>query len=101
MHDGAYESLETVVRHYNNVDSALTAFDVSKLDPALRASYHGDPATISALRSNLDFRLREPLRLNAEEQRQLVVFLKSLTDPSARDMRSVIPASVPSGLPIR
>jgi cytochrome c1 len=39
--------------------------------------------------------------LTAEEQSQIVAFLKSLTDPSARDMKTVIPASVPSGLPVK
>jgi len=31
---------------------------------------------------------------------ELVAFLKSLTDPAARDLSSLVPASVPSGLPI-
>ena len=101
MHNGAYASLEAVVRHYNNVDSALVAFDPAGLEPSLRASYHGDATTISAIRSGLDGRLQQPMRLTTEEQRQLVVFLKSLTDPSARDMNAVTPSSVPSGLPIR
>ena len=34
MHDGAYATLEAVVRHYNNVDSAIKAFDARELDPA-------------------------------------------------------------------
>jgi cytochrome c peroxidase len=101
MHNGAYRTLEAVIRHYNNVDSALIAFDVSELDPALRGTHHGEPSTISAMRSTLDFRLRQPLRLNAAEQAQLVAFLKSLTDPAARNLESIVPARVPSGLPVR
>ena len=101
MHDGAYATLEAVVRHYNNADSALKAFDASELAPPLRAAYHGDAATISKLSAALDGRLRRPLGLTAEEQTQLVTFLKSLTDPSVRDLSSIIPTSVPSGLPIR
>lgn len=100
MHDGAYPTLEAVVRHYNNVDSAVKAYDVSQLDPSLRASYHGDAATINTLLASLDGRLRQPLALTADEQRQLVAFLKSLTDPSARELGAAIPASVPSGLPV-
>ena len=100
MHDGAYPTLETVVRHYNNVDSAVKSFDVSQLDPSLRATYHGDQSTITALLSTLDGRLRQPLGLTSEEQRQIVAFLKSLTDPTARDLRGVVPPSVPSGLPV-
>jgi len=44
-----------------------------------------------AVLETLDFRLREPLRLTAIEQSQLVAFLKSLTDPAARDLSSIAP----------
>lgn len=101
MHNGAYRTLEAVVRHYNNVDSALIAFDVAELDAALRGTHHGDATTINAIKSTLDFRLRQPLRLDASEQRQIVAFLKSLTDPAARSLDGVVPARVPSGLPVR
>jgi cytochrome c peroxidase len=100
MHDGAYPTLEAVVRHYNNVDSAVKSYDVSQLDPSLRASYHGDATTINTLLSSLDGRLRQPLALTADELRQLVAFLKSLTDPGARELNAAIPSSVPSGLPV-
>jgi cytochrome c peroxidase len=101
MHNGIYATLEAVVRHYNNADSALKAFDPSELDPSLRASYHGDAATIAKVRASLDGRLQQPMRLTTEEQAQIIAFLKSLTDPSARDLRTVLPTSVPSGLPIK
>ena len=101
MHDGVYATLEEVVRHYNNVDSALKAFDPSVLAPALTATYHGDAKTISLISSTIDGRLKQPIGLTVEEQRQIVAFLKSLTDPAAKDLSHVIPASVPSGLPVR
>lgn len=101
FHSGAYSTLEAVVRHYNNADSAQRNFDPSGLTPAVRAMYHGDPASVSAVLKTLDFRLRDPLRLTATEQGQLVTFLKSLTDPAARDLSSIVPASVPSGLAVR
>jgi cytochrome c peroxidase len=101
MHNGAYRTLDAVVRHYNNVDSALIAFDVAELDAPLRTRYHGDATTINSIRSTLDFRLRQPLRLTAGEQGQIVAFLKSLTDPAARNLDAVVPAKVPSGLPVR
>ncbi len=101
MHNGAYRTLEAVVRHYNNVDSALTAFDVAELDPALRGTLHGDASTVTAIRSTMDPRLRFPMRLTSTEQRQLVAFLESLTDPAAHNLGAAVPARVPSGLPIR
>lgn len=101
MHNGAYATLEAVVHHYNNVEKAVRTYDVTQLDPRLRASYHGDPATIDALLNSLDGRLRSPLNLTEEEMKQIVAFLKSLTDPAARDLSAVQPSSVPSGLPLR
>jgi cytochrome c peroxidase len=101
MHDGAYATLEAVVRHYNNVPVALRSYDVSQLDPALRGLYHGDEATLNAVLETLDFRLRAPLGLTEDELRDLVAFLKALTDPAARDLSSLIPATVPSGLPVQ
>jgi cytochrome c peroxidase len=100
MHNGAYPTLEAVLRHYSNIDSAVKAYDVSQIDPSLRATYHGDAATINGLLASLDGRLRQ-LTLTTDDQKALVAFLKSLTDPSARDMSAVIPASVPSGLQVR
>jgi cytochrome c peroxidase len=101
FHSGAYPTLVAVVRHYNHADSAQRNFDASNLSPAVRALYHGDELTKSAVLQTLDFRLREPLRLTPTEQSQLVAFLKSLTDPAAKDLSSIAPASVPSGLSVR
>jgi cytochrome c peroxidase len=100
-HGGAYPTLEAVVRHYNNADSAQRSYDPSQLPPAIRGMHHGDPATIQAVLATLDWRIRTALGLTAAEQRDLVTFLKSLTDPAARELTTVVPASVPSGLPVR
>jgi cytochrome c peroxidase len=100
MHDGAFPTLEAVVRHYNDVTLALRTYDVAQLAPELRPLYHGDDATINTVLETLDFRLRRSLGLTDDEQRDLVAFLKSLTDPAARDLSALIPASVPSGLPV-
>jgi cytochrome c peroxidase len=99
-HAGAYATLEAVVRHYNNVDSAARNYDVSQLAPAVRDTYHGDASTISSVLATLDGRLRLPLRLTESEQADVVAFLKALTDPSARDLSSMAPLAVPSGLPV-
>src|SRR4029450_1899845 len=101
FHSGAYATLDAVVRHCNNADSAQKNFAPSNLKPAVAALYHGDAATKSAVLETLDSRLRDPLRLTVTEQDQLVAFLKSLTDPAARDLSSIVPASVPSGLAVR
>ena len=101
MHDGAFSTLEAVLHHYNDVPRALREYDASQLPPALQPMYHGDAATISAVLTNLDGRLLAPLDLSEVEIQELVAFLKALTDPSARDLTALIPARVPSGLPVR
>ena len=100
MHNGAYRTLEAVIDHYNNVPLALRTYDVTQLAPALRAMHHGDDATINAVLQNLDFRLRTPLNLTETEKGELIAFLKALTDPAARNLSGVVPARVPSGLPL-
>ncbi|HEY7233703.1 MAG TPA: cytochrome c peroxidase, partial [Gemmatimonadaceae bacterium] len=100
MHDGAFATLEAVVRHYNNAEQTLRTYDVSQLDPRLQSQYHGDAATIDAILTATAPQVRQPLGLTDVEVGQLVAFLKSLTDPAARNLSGIIPASVPSGLPV-
>jgi cytochrome c peroxidase len=101
MHDGAFADLDAVLRHYNDVPRGLREFDPTQLPQGLQQMYHGEDATITAVLANLDFRLTQPLGLSEVEIRELVAFLKALTDPSARDLTSLIPSRVPSGLPVR
>ncbi|HEX6307094.1 MAG TPA: cytochrome c peroxidase [Longimicrobiales bacterium] len=101
MHSGAYATLEAVVRHYNDVPEALRSYDVLEHAPALAGSHHGDEATIAAVFETLDARLRTPLDLSDEQVQDLVAFLKSLTDPAARDLGALVPERVPSGLPVQ
>jgi cytochrome c peroxidase len=101
MHDGAFATLEAVVRHYNKVEETLRNYDVAQLDPRLRAQYRGDAATVDAILAATSPIVRQPLGLSDAEIHQLVAFLQSLTDPAARDMSALIPASVPSGLAVR
>ena len=102
MHNGAFRTLETVVRHYTNPDSSLRNYDVTQLEPALRTMVRNDPATIADVLKNLDGRFKfSPIKLTTVEQAQLVAFLKSLTDPAARNLAAVVPATVPSGLSVR
>jgi cytochrome c peroxidase len=101
FHDGSFATLEAVVKHYNDVRTSLRTFDPSTLPASVRDSYHGDAATIDAVLATLDGRVQAPLHLTDAEIADLVAFLKSLTDPAARDLSGIAPASVPSGLPVR
>ncbi|HET6361910.1 MAG TPA: cytochrome c peroxidase [Gemmatimonadota bacterium] len=79
MHDGAFATLEEVVRFYDQ--------GASPRHPAV-----GD--------ARIDPFVREPLGLTDEEVSALVAFLKALTDPgTALDPTLLaVPESVPSGL---
>ena len=101
FHDGTFATLDAAVRHYNDVPKSLRTFDPATLPPAFQGSYHGEQRTIDSLLARLDFRLRQPLNLTDAQVSDLVAFLKSLTDPAARDLSGITPASVPSGLPVR
>lgn len=101
FHNGSFATLEAVVRHYKDVAASLRSFDPATLPADVRASYHGDPATVSDVLTTLDFQLRQPLVLSDARVGELVAFLKALTDPAARDLSGIAPASVPSGLPVR
>jgi cytochrome c peroxidase len=92
MHDGRYQSLEEVVEHYNSGVAEHPC-----LDPHLRdfSKYPGqDPLSVVAeLDKNGNHMLEQeeaktvpPKRLNLSdaEKRQLVAFLKTLSDPAIK-----------------
>ena len=100
MHDGAYTTLQAAVRHYLNTNTALRSYDAAQLREDLRASHVSDPSTLDAMASTIDALVQSPLALSDAEVDDLVAFLRSLTDPTARDLSGTIPSSVPSGLPV-
>jgi cytochrome c peroxidase len=101
-HAGPYATLDAMVRHYANVYEALRSYDVAQLEPGLRPSYHGDDATREQLLTVLDRQLTPRHRpFEDVAVRELVAFLESMTDPSARRLEHLVPTSVPSGLPVR
>lgn len=95
-HDGAIVSLRSWVDHYSQSDVKLRAYDPSQLEPLLRGTLL---STADAILATRDGRLKR-LVLQPEAVDEITEFLKALTDPGARDMRRVVPASVPSGLPV-
>ncbi|MGI9383273.1 MAG: cytochrome-c peroxidase [Methyloligellaceae bacterium] len=126
-HNGAYASLEAVVRHHLDPVRALERYDVKQAKlPRLRSVMER-----TAIRSRLIFRPVNPARLDDYLRRDgwvqqrpelrhaiatrnelksqdlsdqdvadLVAFLEALTDPKSRDRSDLIPDTVPSGLPI-
>ena len=79
MHDGVFETLEEVVRFYND------------------ASQPRHPAVSDDMLHPV---LRDPLHLTDEEIDAVVAFMRALTDPGTALPRHLVtvPAQVPSGL---
>jgi cytochrome c peroxidase len=95
-HDGAIVNLRSWVDHYSQSDAKLRAYDPGQLEPLLRSTLQ---PTTDAILLTRDARLNR-LVLTPQTVDEIAEFLKSLTDPAARDLRRFVPAQVPSGLPV-
>lgn len=101
-HDGAYATLADMVRHYRDPAREIRDYDPSQLILPARADLDAidlivmnDPARVAAIAASNQAR---STRLDNAEIADLVAFLRSLTDPAARDLGALVPESVPSGL---
>ena len=99
-HAGAYMSLEAVVRHYINPSQSLLNYDASQLRADFQGTWDNDPGRQAARIAALDPLLPTSLDLTDAQVDDLVAFLRSLTDPDMVDLTDIVPASVPSGLPV-
>ncbi|HEX6105124.1 MAG TPA: cytochrome c peroxidase [Gemmatimonadales bacterium] len=95
-HDGAITTLRGWVDHYSQAFTKLQAYDPGQLEPLLQGTLLPTADSIFVTR---DTRLRN-LVLTPAQVDDITEFLKALTDPGARDLTSVVPLRVPSGLPI-
>ena len=102
-HNGAYNTLEEIVRHHLDPLSALENWEPERVimrDSGLMENdFTGWEDTI--LRQELaDTNELSPTTLSETDIANLVAFLESLTDPASLNMRGMIPQTVPSGLPV-
>ncbi len=100
MHDGAYTTLQAAVAHYDNPAGSLRGYDVTQLTQLLRPTLDVDPTRNQARIDALSGILRPSPNLSPVDVADITAFLRTLTDPSSRDMAGLVPASVPSGLPV-
>jgi cytochrome c peroxidase len=101
MHNGAYASLEDAVRHHLDPAAALAAYDAGQLPAALQETLRNDVEMQEELVAALEQQLVDQQPLTDDEVALILAFLESLTDPAARDLSHLVPASVPSGLPVK
>ena len=101
MHDGAYSTLEATVRHELDPLNAAKNYDPYSQLPeqyakTFRKEQMGRIATLAITKPE-DI---ERVELNDDEFNDLIAFLKALTSPSLDKLIQLVPAEVPSGLPV-
>ena len=95
-HDGAILTLREFVEHYSESDKKLLEFDPSRLEPALRGTLLPNAHAILAQRDTLLKGVVLPDTL----VNKLMAYMSALTDATARNLGSITPDRVPSGLPV-
>ncbi len=98
MHNGAFSSLEDVIRHHTNPQQSLTSYDpgVQLFQPDLRELVISDEALNEWMLEGVDV---DGGSLDGNRVRLLVAFLQSLSAPDLQARLDwVMPSSVPSGL---
>lgn len=103
-HNGAFATLEGILRHHLDPLQSLDTWDRSQLvlasDPGFEAidfNIWDDHREMARLRGHIDI---APVSLSDPDIADLIAFLHALTDPQARDGRLGSPTAVPSGLPV-
>ncbi len=95
-HDGAITSLRGFVEHYSESDLKLASFDPTQLEPALRGMVSVNTIDLLAQRDPL----LQGVVIPADLVDKLMSYMTALTDPGVRDLKRVVPQTVPSGLPV-
>ncbi len=100
MHNGAFKSLEDVVRHHMSPASSLRSYKPAKqLEQVdLRGTVVRSSVVQREIIKGLDLKR---IKLSKQEIGELLAFLESLTAPDVLERLQVtIPDRVPSGLPV-
>ncbi|MEA3337165.1 MAG: FG-GAP-like repeat-containing protein [Chloroflexota bacterium] len=100
MHNGAYTSLESTVRHMLDAREMLETYDPSQLSIDVLSETELKEEIVQRISASLDPIIKKTVQLSDEEIAKLTAFLQSLTDPAAVDLSHLVPESVPSGLPV-
>ena len=98
MHNGAFTSLESAIRHHLDVADSVRHYTPAGQN--LAADLTGTTGPSDPILDRVDTLLRKPINLTEDEIRQLVAFVRNgLLDPRAQpnSLRRLVPQSVPSG----
>jgi cytochrome c peroxidase len=95
-HDGAFTDLRAFVDHYSESHIKLRAFTAGHLEPLLQNTLLPTAEQILETRDTLLNGVLFPDVVIDE----VTAFMLALTDPAARNLSHVVPATVPIGLPV-
>lgn len=103
-HDGAYNTLEGVVRHHLDPLGSLNTYDTSQAVLPPREDLDAQDFLVqndASRRGRIAFACELPPRQLSDSQvAEIIDFLHALTDPRSLDLRDEVPMTVPSGLPV-
>ena len=98
MHDGAFTTLASAIRHHLNPATSLLEYSSAR--EALPIDLSGPIGPTAPSLAAVDHRLTSPIVLTDEDFSDLVGFVReALLDPRARpeNLRKLVPSAVPSG----
>lgn len=94
-HDGAYATLEGIVRHHLNPAAAVAAYDLAQLDPSVQTKHMqlNTERALAKLGENRRLGLPsiEKVQLSDAQVADLLAFLETLTDPCVEDPACLAP----------
>ena len=101
-HNGAYATLEAMIRHHLDPVASLKSYNVAQLvlpdlpnSQDFRATHDPDEQAAIAAANELS-----PSNLSETEIMQIVAFLNALSDTASLAGKLGVPQTVPSGLPV-
>ncbi|MEL6344696.1 MAG: cytochrome c peroxidase [Myxococcota bacterium] len=95
-HAGQFVDLGDFTAHYDNPRQAFRTYDERQLEEVLWGTQVDNENDVF---DNLS-PLMNGINLNGPQIEQIVAFMEAMTDPRAMDMDDLVPARVPSGLPV-
>ncbi len=95
-HDGAFTVLHDFVDHYSESDLKLQQYNPLNIEPLLQGTILANAADILLTRDTLlTGVVLTPILVD-----DLTIFMGALTDPAVTRLDQLVPARVPSGLPV-
>lgn len=95
-HAGQFVSLREFIDHYDDSRTKLIEYDVSQLEPLLQGAIVPNQVQVLATRDTII----APVTFPDSITDRLMDFMSALTDDRARNLSSIAPDRVPSGLPV-